>query len=65
MISLKQFHFFFITVSVFITGYYGVFEITRPSIPGLISNLLAGISFLLMVGLVVYGFTVNKLFKQI
>ncbi|HIC37189.1 MAG TPA: hypothetical protein EYO80_05870 [Candidatus Marinimicrobia bacterium] len=65
MISLKQFHFFFIAVSILITGYYGVFEITHPSNPGMVSNLLAGISFLLAVGLVVYGISVIKKFKHI
>ena len=58
MISLKQFHFFFIAVSILITGYYGVFEITHPSNPGMVS-------FLLAVGLVVYGISVIKKFKQI
>ena len=65
MISLKQFHFFFITVSVLISGYYGVFEITHPSNPGMVSNMLAGVSFLAAAGLIVYGFSVVKKFKQI
>jgi hypothetical protein len=65
MISLKQFHFFFITVSILITGYYGVFELTRPSNPGFVSNILGGVSFLVTAGLIVYGFSVVKKFKQI
>ena len=65
MISLKQFHFFFIAVSVLISGYYGVFEVTHPSNPGMVSNLLAGISFMVTVGLIAYGFSVVKKFKQI
>jgi hypothetical protein len=65
MISLKQFHFFFIAVSILITGYYGVFEITHPSNPGMVSNLLAGISFMVAFGLIVYSFSMVKKFKQI
>jgi len=48
MISLKQFHYFFIFVSILISGYYGMFEMTTPSSPGFISNLFAGISFSLL-----------------
>jgi len=65
MISLKQFHFFFIGVSILITGYYGMFEISNPSNPGYISNLLAGLSFLVAMGLMAYGFSVVKKFRQI
>ena len=65
MISLKQFHFFLIAVSILITGYYGVFEMTNPSNPGAVSNMLAGISFMVAAGLIVYGFSVVKKFKQI
>tara|TARA_Y100000034_G_C6818047_1_gene368199 strand:+ start:644 stop:841 length:198 start_codon:yes stop_codon:yes gene_type:complete len=65
MISLKQFHFFFIGVSILITGYYGMFEISNPSNPGTVSNMLAGISFIVAAGLIVYGFSVVKKFKQI
>ena len=65
MISLKQFHLFFITVSILITGYYGVYEMTHPSNPGTVSNMLAAISFMVAAGLIVYGFSVVKKFKQI
>ena len=65
MISLKQFHLFFIAVSILITGYYGVYEITHPSNPGTVSNILAGVSFLVAAGLIAYGFSVVKKFKQI
>jgi|GEM_PF-388570 hypothetical protein len=64
MISLKQFHYFFIFVSILISGYYGMFEMTTPSSPGFISNLFAGISFIITVGLIFYGFTVIKMFKK-
>ena len=65
MISLKQFHLFFITVSILITGYYGVYEMTHPSNPGMVSNMLAGVSFLVAASLIAYGFSVVKKFKQI
>ena len=65
MISLKQFHLFFITVSILITGYYGVYEMAHPSNPGAVSNVLAGISFLLTLGLIAYSFSIIKKFKQI
>ena len=65
MISLKQFHLFFITVSILITGYYGVYEMTHPSNPGMVSNMLAGVSFLTAAGLIAYGFSMVKKFKQI
>jgi|TARA_B100000470_G_scaffold176130_1_gene140377 divalent metal cation (Fe/Co/Zn/Cd) transporter len=65
MISLKQFHLFFIAVSILITGYYGVYEITHPSNPGTVSNILAGISFLVTISLIAYSFSVIKKFKQI
>ncbi len=64
MISLKQFHYFFITVSILITGYYGVFEINHPSNPGLISNLFSGTAFLISVGLIGYGIAMVKKIKQ-
>tara|TARA_B100000470_G_C19700694_1_gene350756 strand:- start:466 stop:663 length:198 start_codon:yes stop_codon:yes gene_type:complete len=65
MISLKTFHLFFITVSIVITIYYGIFEITDPSSPGMISNILAGLSFLFSAGLTIYGVSVFNKFKQI
>ena len=65
MISLKQFHLFFIAVSILITGYYGVYEITHPSNSGTVSYMLAGISILVILCLIAYSFSVIKKFKQI
>jgi len=65
MISLKVFHLFFITVSIVITTYYGIFEITHPSSPGMTSNILAGFSFLFSAGLAAYGVSVFNKFKHI
>ena len=65
MISLKTFHLFFITVSIVITTYYGIFEITNPSSPGMTSNILAGFSFLFSAGLAAYCVSVFNKFKQI
>ena len=65
MISLKTFHLFFITVSIVITTYYGIFEITDPSNPGMTSNILAGFSFLFSAGLAAYGVSVFNKFKRI
>tara|TARA_A100001037_G_C15142137_1_gene634343 strand:- start:1908 stop:2105 length:198 start_codon:yes stop_codon:yes gene_type:complete len=65
MISLKQFHLFFIVVSILITAYYGYFEITNPTTPGMTSVLLSGFSFLVTTGLIVYGLSMLKKFKQV
>jgi hypothetical protein len=65
MISLKQFHFFFIAVSILITGYYGIFEMINPSSPGIVSNVLAGVSFLVIAGLITYGFSIMEKFEKI
>ena len=65
MISLKTFHLFFISVSIVITTYYGIFEITNPSNYGMTSNILAGFSFLLSAGLTAYGISVYNKFKHI
>ena len=65
MISLKTFHLFFIAVSILIALYYGIFEITQPTSPGMTSNILAGLSFLLSAGLTAYGISVYNKFKHI
>ncbi len=65
MISLKTFHYLFITLSILLTAYYGVFEITQPTTPGLTSDLVAVASFLVSGGLIYYGMNVHKKFKQI
>ncbi len=65
MISLKTFHYFFIGISVIITSYYGFFEISHPSNPGMISNFLAGVSFIIALGLVFYGINVYKKLSQL
>ena len=48
-----------------ITGYYDVLEMTHPSKPVTLSNMLAAISFMVAAGLIVYGCSVAKKFKQI
>ena len=65
MISLKTFHLFFIAVSILIALYYGIFEITHPSSPGITSIFMSGFSFLFAVGLIAYGMSVFNKFKQI
>jgi hypothetical protein len=65
MISLKTFHLLFIAVSILLTGYYGVFELRTPTSPGNTSMILASFSFILSVGLIAYGVSVIKKFKQI
>jgi len=65
MISLKTFHYFFITTSVIITSYYGIFEIIDPSIPGTTSNILSAISFFISAGLAYYGINVYNKLKEI
>ena len=46
-------------------GWYGFFELTTPSNPGSISIILSIASFLIMAGLLVYGYNVYKKFKSI
>ena len=65
MISLKVFHLFFIAVSIVITAYYGIFEITHPSSPGMTSNIMAGFSFLFSAALATYGISMFNKFKHI
>tara|TARA_B100001245_G_scaffold81673_1_gene58636 strand:+ start:169 stop:366 length:198 start_codon:yes stop_codon:yes gene_type:complete len=65
MISLKTFHLFFISVSIVITTYYGIFEITNPSSSGMTSNILAIFSFLFSAALIAYGISVYNKFKHI
>jgi len=65
MIGIKTFHLFFIGVSVLLTGWYGYFEITTPTNPGNISNLLSAVSLSLMIGLSFYGYNVYNKFKKI
>ncbi|SVE51142.1 uncharacterized protein METZ01_LOCUS503996 [marine metagenome] len=65
MISLKTFHLFFIGASILLTGYYGLFELITPTSPGTASYILSGFSFLISIGLMVYGGKVMKKFRNI
>ncbi|SVD78797.1 uncharacterized protein METZ01_LOCUS431651 [marine metagenome] len=65
MISLKTFHLFFIAVSTVLGLWYGIFEITTPTNPGLVSFCLGGCSLAITAGLCVYGLVTFKKFKQI
>ena len=65
MISLKTFHLFFIGVSIFISGYYGLFEIINPTNPGMASNILSASAFVFTAGLILYGINIIKKFKKI
>ena len=63
MISLKAFHIFFITLSVFLTIGYGAYELSDYTKNG--SVLLASLSFIAGLGLVIYGVKVFQKFKTI
>ena len=65
MIGIKSFHLFFISISILLTGWYGYFEIVTPTNPGSISIFLSIASFLIMSGLLVYGYKVYRKFKSI
>ena len=65
MIGIKSFHLFFIGISILLMGWYGFFELTTPSNPGSISIILSVSSFLIMAGLLVYGYNVYRKFKSI
>tara|TARA_B100001146_G_scaffold189472_1_gene174027 strand:+ start:343 stop:540 length:198 start_codon:yes stop_codon:yes gene_type:complete len=65
MVGIKTFHLFFIGVSILLTGWYGYFEITTPTNPGMISTLSSVVSLLLMAGLSFYGYNVYNKFKKI
>ena len=65
MIGIKSFHLFFIFLSILLSGWYGYFEFTTPSNPGSLSKSFSVISFTVMFGLVLYGYSVFKKFKNI
>ena len=65
MIGIKTFHFFFIGLSILLTGWYSYFEMTYPTNPGSLSLSLSIISFLSMLGLTYYGYSVYNKFKKI
>ena len=65
MIGIKSFHLFFIALSILLSAWYGYFEFTTPSNPGNISASLSVISFIVMFGLVYYGYSVFKKFRNI
>jgi len=56
--SIKSFHILFIVLSIAITIWFGIWEWNQ-------SVLLAIVSFLIGVGLVVYGIQVLKKFKTL
>ena len=65
MIGIKSFHLFFIALSILLTAWYGYFEFATPSNPGNLSKSLGVISFIVMFGLVLYGYSVLKKFRKI
>ena len=65
MIGIKSFHLFFIALSILLFAWYGYFEFATPSNPGNLSTSLGIISFIVMFGLVYYGYTVFKKFRNI
>ena len=65
MVSLKTFHQFFIFISIIVFGYYGYYEITISSFPGLTSYIIAGASFLMTFVMIAYAVSVRKKFKEI
>ena len=65
MIGIKSFHLFFIALSILLTAWYGYFEFSTPSNPGNLSKSLGVISFIVTFGLVLYGYSVFKKFRNI
>ena len=65
MIGIKSFHLFFIALSILLAAWYGYFEFATPSNPGNISTSLGVISFIVMFGLIYYGYSVFKKFRNI
>ena len=65
MIGIKSFHLFFIALSILLSAWYGYFEYATPSNPGTFSKSLSVISFIVMFGLVYYGYSVFKKFRNI
>ena len=65
MIGIKSFHLFFIALSILLSAWYGYFEYATPSNPGNLSTSLSVTSFIVMFGLVYYGYSVIKKFRNI
>ena len=65
MIGIKSFHLFFIFLSILLSGWYGYFEFSTPSNPGILSKSFSVISFTVMFGLGLYGYSVFKKFRNI
>ena len=63
MISLKTFHIFFIVISITLLTGYGVYEINNPSLNGSLSFLPTILSFITVVGLILYCKNVIQKFK--
>jgi len=63
MISLKTFHLFFIALSIVLAFGFAVYEVRLVENGS--SNVLAGLSFLVSVGLITYGIKVFKKFKTL
>ena len=65
MLSLKSFHIFFISLSILVTGRYGIWQLQNPSINSGLSNLLGAIGIVMGISLAIYLQKVIQKFKTI
>lgn len=65
MLSLKSFHIFFISLSILVTGGYGIWQLQNPSINSGLSNLLGAIVIVMGISLAIYLQKVIQKFKTI